>query len=102
MIIRKILNRLSPSAQDFICKCMQQRFSSNEIKKQGKPAKLMTTSDLLFHPWIQGSDSEALSLKPGKKENLMGNQSEESNLKLTLNELLRVSSDWKDVNHKIP
>jgi len=31
---------------------MQQRFSMNEIKKQGKPAKVMTTSDMLTHPWI--------------------------------------------------
>lgn len=31
---------------------MQQRFSNNEIKKQNKPAKIMTTSDMLTHPWI--------------------------------------------------
>jgi len=24
----------------------------NEIKKEGKPAKIMSTSDMLTHPWI--------------------------------------------------
>lgn len=51
-VIRKILNRLTTQAQDFICKCLQQRFSQNEIKKDGKPAKLMTTQDMMTHPWI--------------------------------------------------
>jgi hypothetical protein len=31
---------------------MQQRFSQNEIKKEGKPAILMSTKDMQCHPWI--------------------------------------------------
>ncbi len=58
-MIKKILNRLSTQAQDFICKCMQQRFSQNEIKKDGKPAKIMTTSDMLTHSWILTETNEA-------------------------------------------
>lgn len=52
LAIKKILDRLSLEAQDFICKCMQQRFSNNEFKKESKPGKIMTTSDMLTHPWI--------------------------------------------------
>ncbi len=30
--LRKILNRISPQAQDFICMCMQQRFTAQELQ----------------------------------------------------------------------
>ena len=72
MLIRKILNRLSTQAQDFICKCMQQRFSASEIKKEGMPAKVMTTSDMLTHAWILTENeggSNAGSLGNKKKAN---------------------------------
>ena len=45
----------------------------NEIKKEGKPAKIMTTSDMLTHPWIltenDGSTNAAGSLGNKKKVN---------------------------------
>ena len=31
--LRKILNRISPEAQDFICILLQQRFSDNELNQ---------------------------------------------------------------------
>lgn len=48
----------------------------------------MTTSDMLTHPWII-SESANASL-----------ESQQLKFKLTLRELLNVSSDWKDVNNK--
>ena len=33
--LRKILNRISPAAQDFICLCMQQRFTEQELQQRG-------------------------------------------------------------------
>ena len=51
IVIRKILSRLSSSAQDFLCKCLQQRYSANEMKKMAT-SKVMTTSDMLTHSWI--------------------------------------------------
>jgi len=95
---------------------MQQRFSQWEITKEGKPAKVMTTSDMLTHPWIltatdNGSGAGALGNK--KKVGHLGSLSVvdpslaksgggsgSQNLKLTLKELLSVSSEWKDVNKK--
>ena len=69
-LIKKILNRLSTQAQDFICKCMQQRFSINEIKKEGKPAKVMSTTDMLMHQWIlTESDGNTGALGNKKKVN---------------------------------
>lgn len=74
--------RLSPDAQDFICKCLQQRFSHNETKKEGRPGKPMNTQDMLTHPW------------------LLSESGEEPKFKVSVKELLAVSSDWKDVNKK--
>jgi hypothetical protein len=74
---------------------MQQRFSSNEIKKEGKPAKPMSTSDMLTHTWILTADD---STKSGKKNPKAGDVT--FKVKLKLSELLNVSSDWKEVNKK--
>ncbi|CDW74770.1 protein kinase domain containing protein [Stylonychia lemnae] len=115
-LIRKILNRLSTQAQDFICKCMQQRFSMNEIKKEGKPAKIMSTSDMLTHPWILtehegGANAGGMGNKKKVSQisqmnidsnNKNNNMTSSQRMRLTLKELLNVSSDWKDVNKKNP
>jgi hypothetical protein len=68
MVIKRILSRLSSPAQDFICKCLQQRFSNNEIKKEGKPAKVMSTSDMLTHPWILTEEDSGKSKKKALTE----------------------------------
>ena len=48
---------------------MQQRFSGSEIKKDGKPAKVMSTSDMLTHPWIlTSSDGPANNGPLGNKK----------------------------------
>lgn len=52
VVKRILLSRLSPQAQDFICKCMQQRFSQNELKRDPSKGMHMSTSDMLTHPWI--------------------------------------------------
>lgn len=46
----------------------------------------MTTSDMLTHPWILSETQSSYQLP--------------SKFKLTLKDLLNVSSDWKDVNKK--
>ena len=58
MAQKRILGRLSAQAQDFICKCMQQRFSQVEFKKDNRLGSLMTTSDMLTHPWILVTDQD--------------------------------------------
>ena len=50
----KIFNRLSEKCQTFICWCMQQRFSKNEMKRF-HVQKVCTASDLRSHPWIISS-----------------------------------------------
>ena len=82
LVIKRILMRLSSDAQDFLCKCLQQRFSHNETKKEGRPGKPMSTQDMLTHPW------------------LLSETQEEPKFKVSVKELLAVSSDWKDVNKK--
>ena len=49
----------------------------------------MTTSDMLTHSWILTESA------PGQDQKY-----QQQKLKLTLRELLSVSSDWKDVNKK--
>jgi hypothetical protein len=62
---------------------MQQRFSSAEIRKQGNHIQEVSIAEMLNHPWITGSKKDL-----------------SSSLKLTIKELLNVSSDWKDINQK--
>lgn len=44
----KLFNRLSDNCQDFLCLCMQQRFSKNEMKKF-QITQVCTASDLKNH-----------------------------------------------------
>ena len=60
--------------------------------------KAHSTADLLMHPWILSADQEAQRIGNSKKK---GNKEVVPNaVKVTLKELLNVSSDWKDVNKK--
>ena len=56
----------------------------------------MTTSDMLTHSWILVSDQDGAK---GKKK---GQYADNIKVRLSLKELLNVSSDWKDVNKKNP
>lgn len=56
----------------------------------------MTTADMLTHPWILTTEQDG---SKGKKKNQYG---ENIKVRLSLKELLNVSSDWKDVNKKNP
>jgi len=56
----------------------------------------MNTSDMLTHPWILVTDQE------GTKNKVKGNAADNMKVKLSLKELLNVSSDWKEVNKKNP
>lgn len=93
---------------------MQQRFSSNEMKKD-HAFKALTTADLLTHPWILTVESEnningGVTKKKKSQIQIKGeyqstasaasNSNGNINVKLTLKELLNVSSDWKEVNKK--
>lgn len=76
---------------------MQQRFSASEIKKDSRLGKVMNTSDMLTHPWILVTDQE------GTKNKVKGSfVGDNMKVKLSLKELLNVSSDWKEVNKKNP
>lgn len=56
MTLVKIFNRLSEGCQDFICCCMQQRFSKNEMKTYAITS-VYSASDLRNHSWLQNSDN---------------------------------------------
>ena len=56
----------------------------------------MTTSDMLTHSWLLVSDQDEAK---GKKK---GQYADNIKVRLSLKELLNVSSDWKDVNKKNP
>lgn len=53
MTIDKIFNRFSENFQDFLCLCMQQRFTKNEMKKY-QITKVCSANDLRIHPWFTG------------------------------------------------
>jgi hypothetical protein len=78
---------------------------------------MVTTSDLLTHPWIMSADADTNNNTSGtgikkKKTQIKADYSTNSNnnnnmngnniIKVTLKELLNVSSDWKEVNKKNP
>lgn len=51
----KVFNRLSDQCQDFICWCMQQRFSKNEMRKFSI-TKVCSAADLRNHKWLNQSE----------------------------------------------
>ena len=73
----------------------------------------MTTSDMLTHPWILVTNSVAgstngghLGMKKKKSASTLvvdfgGSQTLTTIVKLSLKELLNVSTDWKEVNNNI-
>ena len=69
--LRKILNRISPQAQDFICICMQQRFTEAELQKisQRKKKQFSATSahELLNNMWLM-NDTQASKNKQSKRK----------------------------------
>ena len=92
MTARIILGRISAQAQNFICICMQQRFTDKELKDlaaagyQGENVVgEKTTNELLNHPWLASASGEF-----GQKKN-----EEEDIVQVSLQELLAVSSDRK-------
>lgn len=50
--LRKILNRISPGAQDFICQCLQQRFTDQEAQERGLGPSRVTAESLLNSHWV--------------------------------------------------
>jgi len=94
----KVFNRLSENCQDFICLCMQQRFSKNEMKKF-QITRVCQAADLRAHPWIQ-TNTEGDNAADGsiKKKKSQFNLHNDGNVQviLSLKELLNVSSDWLD------
>lgn len=57
--LRKVFQRVSPAAIDFICLCMQQRFTDKELERFGQTNKRMgkpsSTQELLASPWLSDS-----------------------------------------------
>ena len=69
---------------------MQQRFTTDELQQRGISIKHQTTvSSLLNSRWITGQRSSGAN-EPHDSDNI---------LRLSIKELLNVSSDWKDVNN---
>ena len=97
--LRKILGRISAPAQDFICLCMQQRFTEQEMQQRGLlvgQSAGVTANNLLNSPWIlNGETNSAAPKRSGAEEN----GGDDDMMKLSIKELLNVSSDWKDVNN---
>jgi hypothetical protein len=60
----------------------------------------MSTSDMLTHPWILVTEQDGAKGGAKIKSSLAGDNS--MKVKLSLKELLNVSSDWKEVNKKNP
>lgn len=88
-------------------------------KEHAKSAfKVLSTADMLTHPWILSAESEnnvngGVTKKKKTQIQIKGEYSSTAsvasnanggsmNVKLTLKELLNVSSDWKEVNKKNP
>ena len=51
LTLLKIFDRLSEDCREFICACMQQRFSKNEMKRY-QIKEVYTASDLRTHAWL--------------------------------------------------
>ena len=60
----------------------------------------MTTSDMLTHPWILVTEADGPKGSGKIKGSFVGDNA--MKVKLSLKELLNVSSDWKEVNKKNP
>jgi len=54
MTLIKVFNRLSENYQDFVCWCMQQRFTKNEMRKY-EITKVCTAGDLKNHSWLSNN-----------------------------------------------
>ena len=96
-----MFGRLSEQCQDFICWCMQQRFSKVEMKKYAME-KVCTSADLRNHSWLSSSAADSkednIAIKKKKSQFNLHNDGNVSVL-LSLKELLNVSSDWMDVKN---
>lgn len=92
LTLLKIFGRLSDTCQDFICLCMQQRFSKNEMKRF-QITQVCTAADLKGHAWL----FEPVSARENKKRSQMTlSPDSKLDVMLTLKELLNVSSDWME------
>ena len=104
--LRKILNRISPQAQEFICVCMQQRFTEPELqqlsKRKKKNFQFTTTHHLLNNQWMMSDTTNSNKNKQSKRNSYKDQTSvidcDDNAVLLSLKELLNVSSDWKEVN----
>ena len=92
MTLIKMFNRLSENYQDFICLCMQQRFTKNEMKKY-EITQVCTVGELRNHSWLSGNTDYFESKKQSQCD--LHNDGKVSVI-LSLKELLNVSSDWMD------
>jgi hypothetical protein len=98
MTLIKVFNRISENGRDFICMCMQQRFSKNEMKKY-QITQVWTATDLRNHKWLQDNEKGDSNIKKKKSQFNLHNDGNVSVI-LSLKELLNVSSDWMDVKSK--
>jgi hypothetical protein len=96
MTLIKVFNRLSENCQDFLCSCMQQRFSKNEVKKY-QMTRVCTATDLRNHPWLSSDETVEQANIKKKKSQFNLHKDDNVSVILSLKELLNVSSDWLDV-----
>ena len=67
MTLIKVFNRISENGRDFICYCMQQRFTKNEMKKY-QITQVCSASDLRSHEWLHDSDKTDSNIKKKKSQ----------------------------------
>lgn len=70
--LRRVFSRISQPAQDFICLCMQQRFSDKELAQLSpsnkRIQKAVSAQDLISNAWLneapakKPSDTQALGI----------------------------------------
>ena len=76
------------------------------MKKDSKHGKVMSTGDMLTHPWLLSEHDThggpIVKKKTQFKADPHSSHSSGMNVKLSLKELLNISSDWKEENQKNP
>ena len=72
------------------------------MKRDSNKLMPLLSPESLHHPWLMNSDSEGQRMIVKKKGQIQIKQEivASNSIKISLKELLNVSSEWKDVNKK--
>jgi hypothetical protein len=98
--LKRVFERISPTAQEFICLCMQQRFTDKEMAQMSnskRAMKVVSAQDLLGNVWLLETPDG--KIRPNETQMLSTATTTDTSVKLSFKDLLNVSSDWKAINH---